>query len=1727
MKNKSQYLIPNPYYLLPISRWLLCLSLALSVLFCTQKVQAGVFVKTNSTANLNTAAAWTNNAVPGASDIAQWDSTAATATTNVLGGSLSWSGIAILNPGATVMITTNSGGNTLTLGASGIDLSGASADLIMSNNVTLPDDTVQTWNVPAGRTLSLQGAFTRFGGAVMTIVNSGTINIAGGAASSGLFYSLVNNATDVGALDASKNVSTIASVKTYTSPAVGGVTTAAYNDVINGNTGTSDDVYLNTSSDYFNVIRFNVPQPNRNYWSWNAYKGQTELGTGTDTILVTTNVGACDVIFRATGSGGISMGWRQTSGCELIVDQENTAGSIYFYNGFSQKNALAGNMLTKRGAGRAVFNTSLVHTGPTRILEGELMLNGGSASSSVFTVNSGATLSGIGNVTGSATNNGTIWAGTNGLGVLTISNLTLNAGSSLKFYSTAAPMTNTTPLLLTTNPVVNGAVNVYIAAGKGVVGQYPLVKSTSGAFSSVAFNNFTLAVLPLRTSGYLSNNTTASTIDLVVTNVNEPLTWATGSGTWDTNGASIWQDPSGNVTSYQEASGVGDSVLFEDTLSGSSPITVTLNNTLAPDSTAFNNSAKTYTLSGNGSVAGNGSFTKSGSGALTLATTNFFTGGINLNGGLVSFNTISNLGAGAITFGGGTLQYNGNTDDISTRPVTLGAGGGTIDTAGQTIYYAGPIGNNGAGGLTITGAGTLTLAGTNKYFGNTIIANSTLALGYNSYISNSAAIIVNSGAVLDAASSGVGLALSTPVSQILAGVGSVNGEVTVSAGTTVTPATNGVYGTLAFGNDLTISGGTLAMDVSTTNHDLIAVTGSVTINSGSLLVLNASVPLTNGVYTLITYGGALTGGAGSVGNLTVLYSQPGKAATLDGSTAGEINLIIADTASDVITWAGAGNTWDLAASQNWFLGGSMPWAYTNGDFVTFDNTGVAQPTVSLQASVTPSSITVSNDAANYDFIDGTGSGGGKIAGATGIVKTGAGTLILETANVNTGSTVISNGTVQVGNGLGGDLGPGNVTNNGALVFGQGDGNTHVVSGQISGPGTVTQQGLTTVVLAANNTYSGLTTISSGTLQIGNGGATGTLGANVVADNGVLSFNRTGSLAVPNQISGTGALSVNGGATITLAASNNFTGSATVNAGKLIEGQATALAGQGALVVQAAGTNDLNGYDLTVAWLKSTLNAGGRIVNNAGTGTNVLTIVGGSADSSIVIADNDGTGGKIQLVMNGTGEQILRGASTYSGGTVINSGSLEARSQNAAFGTGNIILNGGQLHNYTATLTNVIQVVSNSQIYVDGNSYMNDPIDGSSNLTVMAAGGGTGGVTISWGAADQLAGYSGQFLCNVDATTYGRFWRWAMGANGVNGSATAGWDLEGNFTMNALNLGYTIYLGSLASASTLTSVNGNSTTYIVGDLNASTTYSGNVYGTGSFVKSGAGTLTLDNSYTFYGSTVVSNGVLALTGNAAPTNSSTIAIHSGAVMDVSGLIESFDGVTFQTNVLTLSGDTTNQTLTGSGTLVGSVVAAANSTINPGDGIGTLTVTTNITLGGTLIMELNRTNSPATNDMLAASTIEMGGTLTVTNRGPDLHTGDTFQLFSVPATGAFAVTNLPATTANGSITYVWTNKLAIDGTIQVLVGAPNLTLITNSPAITNFSLSGANVVISGTNGQPNGTCFLLESTNLAAPRAQWKTVATNVLGGNNYTFTGTNVVTAGSAQQFFMLSSTNYNP
>src|SRR5207248_11239609 len=118
----------------------------------------------------------------------------------------------------------------------------------------------------------------------------------------------------------------------------------------------------------------------------------------------------------------------------------------------------------------------------------------------------------------------------------------------------------------------------------------------------------------------------------------------------------------------------------------------------------------------------------------------------------------------------------------------------------------------------------------------------------------------------------------------------------------------------------------------------------------------------------------------------------------------------------------------------------------------------------------------------------------------------------------------------LGNGAtAGTLGSGNVTDNTWLVFNRSD--TLTVRNTISGTGTLTQAGAGALILTGANTYAGITTISAGTLQIGNGGVAGSLGTGAVTDNASLAFNRSDSVTLANLVSGSGTLSQAGAGTL--------------------------------------------------------------------------------------------------------------------------------------------------------------------------------------------------------------------------------------------------------------------------------------------------------------------------------------------------------------------------------------------------------------------------------------------------------------------------------------------------------------------------------------------------------------------------------------------------------------------
>lgn len=258
--------------------------------------------------------------------------------------------------------------------------------------------------------------------------------------------------------------------------------------------------------------------------------------------------------------------------------------------------------------------------------------------------------------------------------------------------------------------------------------------------------------------------------------------------------------------------------------------------------------------------------------------------------------------------------------------------------------------------------------------------------------------------------------------------------------------------------------------------------------------------------------------------------------------------------------------------------------------------------------------------------------------------------------------------------------------------------------------------------------------------------------------------------------------------------------------------------------------------------------------------------------------------------------------------------------------------------------------------------------------------------------------------------------------------------------------------------------------------------------GGLTKLGSGTLTLTAAGTYTGPTIVSSGTLAVNGSLADT--------SGTLVEANG------------------------TLAGTGSIGGNVTVNAGGAAAPGSAgtIGTLTIAGNVSLSGNTVINISAT--PLTNSILnAGGAITYGGTLTVTNLAGTLALSNTFTLFRASnLSGTFTATNLPA--LNPGLAWNWNPATA---TLSVVTGGSFAPTV--PPVIKSFSISGANVTLSGTNAQAGAIYYLLTSTNLLMPLSQWTAVSTNVASGaNNFTFTGTNAVSPNSPKQFYILSSTN---
>ena len=421
------------------------------------------------------------------------------------------------------------------------------------------------------------------------------------------------------------------------------------------------------------------------------------------------------------GGSGVSL----TAGGSIT----NNGGTITGGNGGSGGTVGAG---TGIGGGAAGGNGVSLIAGGSVTNSGTIAGGNGGAAEIGLTDPSGAIGLGGAGISGSGItvdNQGTISGGLSGDGTTQADAIQFTGG------------VNT--LKLETGSVLNGAIDV-----------------TTGATATVQANANGLSLnsaVILNGAGTVDTQTNNLTLSGLISGTSA-LT-KMGSGTLTLSGTNTYLG--GTLIN------AGTVVVSADANLGASTAGLTLNGGSLESTAAFS-TARAVTLNAgggtfqtdtnltaSGNVSGAGALTKTGTATLTLSGANTYVGGTTISAGTLSVSADANLGVatGGLTFSGGTLQLGSSFNLAGTRAITLAAGGGAFDTNGFSTTVSQAI--TGAGGLTKTGAGTLTLTSANLYTGGTTINAGTLALGAGGSLSATGAVnLAASGATFDISAAG-------------------------------------------------------------------------------------------------------------------------------------------------------------------------------------------------------------------------------------------------------------------------------------------------------------------------------------------------------------------------------------------------------------------------------------------------------------------------------------------------------------------------------------------------------------------------------------------------------------------------------------------------------------------------------------------------------------------------------------------------------------------------------------------------------------------------------------------------------------------------------------------------------------------------------------------------------------------------------------------------------------
>jgi autotransporter-associated beta strand protein len=858
----------------------------------------------------------------------------------------------------------------------------------------------------------------------------------------------------------------------------------------------------------------------------NTYTGNTTISAGTLNANSTSALGGASSTLIFSG-GTLQAGGTITSPSTRSVTLSST-GTIDT-NGQTVSIAgviSGGNGLTKSGTGTLTLTGTNTYSGATTISAGTLNANAsaaiGDGSATNTLVFSGGTLQAGGTIASPSTRTvtlssaGTIDTNAQSVsiaGVISGANgLTKSGTGTLTLTGTNTYGGSTTISAGTLNANASAAIGDGSATNTLILNGGTL--QAGGTITSPSTRGVTLS-----STGTIDTNSNAVSIAGVIGGAGSIT--KSGAGTLTLTGTNTYSGSttiSGGTLNANASAAIGNgSATNTLVFSGG---TLQAGGTITSPSTRAVTLSSTGTIDTNGNavsvagvISGSGSIAKSGSGTLTLTGTNTYSGSTTISAGTLNANATAAIGDGSATntlvFAGGTLQAAGTITSPSTRAVTLSSTG-TIDTNGNAVSIAGVI--SGSGAIAKSGAGTLTLTGNNTYSGSTTISAGTLNANASAAIGDGSATntLVFSGGTLQA-----GGTITSPSTR----------AVTLSS--TGTIDTNGnnvsIAGVISGSNGLTKSGaGTLTLTGTNT------YSGATTISAGTVSA-NSSAALGDGsaTNTLVFAGGTLQAGG-------AITSPATRGVTL--SSAGTINtngnnVSIAGVISGAngLTKSGAGTL--TLTGTNTYSGSTTISAGTLnansssalGDESATNTLVFAGGTLQAGGTITSPStrgVTLSSTG-TIDTNGNNVSIAGAISGANGLTKNGAGTLTLTGTNTYSGATTISVGTVNANSSAA--LGDGSATN----TLGLGAGTTLQASGTITSPSTrsvtlfpsgtvtidtngnsvsiagviggfdgLTKSGSGTLTLSANNTYSGTTTVSAGTLTVN-----GSQGSSAVSLNG--------------------------------------------------------------------------------------------------------------------------------------------------------------------------------------------------------------------------------------------------------------------------------------------------------------------------------------------------------------------------------------------------------------------------------------------------------------------------------------------------------------------------------------------------------------------------------------------------------------------------------------------------